>query len=304
MSAPLELPRTPRPARPALPSAARAGLLAAGLLFAACAPEQVDMNVHDIFSGDSARYALQTQMPPATLAALGGFLPADTWPSDAPPLLLDVQVIAENKIDLAGSNIIVTDYSGLRLHWAQLVATALSDGPLAPVPTKVEMYVGPASSTSLTDPGVLPLAAGALPETLPAASCDAGLGCLASDAGSSDAGTSDAGDADAGSSDAGAPDAGLADAGTADAGAADAGSPVDAGAGDAGTSAGSSDAGVAGQTLVFSADAQLALQKLVFAGQPFALFVVLHIPIDTATNPALPTGGADLSFDVQFELAR
>jgi len=295
MSAPLELPRTLRPALPARPLAALAGLLVAGLFLAGCAPEQVDMNVHDIFSGDSARYALQTQMPASTLAALGGFLPADTWPADAPPLLLDVQVIAENKIDLAGSNIIVTDYSGLRLHWAQLVATALSNGPLAPVPTKVEMYVGPASSTSLTDPGVLPLAAGAFPETLAAASCDGGLGCLASDAGS-DGGSSDAGDADAGAADAGSSDAGAADAGTPDAGGADAGT-ADAGAG-------SSDAGVAGQTLVFSADAQLTLQKLVFAGQPFALFVVLHIPIDTATNPALPTGGADLSFDVQFELAR
>lgn len=49
-------------------SVARAPLALAALVLsglAACAPEKVDINVHDIFTGDAARYALQNQMPAA-----------------------------------------------------------------------------------------------------------------------------------------------------------------------------------------------------------------------------------------------
>src|SRR5277367_692032 len=115
--------------------------LPAGLL--ACAPERVDMNVHDIFTSDAARYALQTQMAPALLASVGGYLPTDVWPSDAAPLLVDLQVIAENKIDLAASGIDISPYSGLRLHWTELIVGSTSEGPLSPQPTKIELYIGP-----------------------------------------------------------------------------------------------------------------------------------------------------------------
>jgi hypothetical protein len=276
-------------------SVARAPLALAALVLsglAACAPEKVDINVHDIFTGDAARYALQNQMPAALLAQVGGYLPVATWPPAAAPLLLDVKVVAQNKIDLAGSQIVPGDYSGIRMHWTTLVASQLTQtGPLTPKPTQIELYVGPAAATSITDTGVIPLASGAYPDKLLGQSGDGGT------TSSADAGT-DGGVVtcgllceDAGSPDAGAPDAGSHDAGSGDAGSADAGS-------------GAADAGASGQTLVFTSDAQLGLGKLVFANQPFSLFVVVHMPIDTATNPTLPTGGADLLFDIQFELAR
>ena len=281
-------------------------LIGLAALAAGCAPERVDMNVHDIFTGDAARYALQTQMSPAQLASVGGFLPADTWPSDVPPLLLDVQVVAENKIDLAASNIDVSGFSGLRLHWVQLVATPLSDGALTPTPTKVEIYVGPSTATSITDPGVLPLASGAYPDPL-AASMDCDGGCTLDDDGGIIVGPVDgldAGDLDGGTSI--APDAGTGSRHFDDGGPDDAGSD-DAGVDDAGTFDGGSSllgSTALGQTLVFSEDAQTTLQSVVFSGQPFSLFVVLHLPIDSASNPSLPTGGADLLFDIQYELAQ
>jgi hypothetical protein len=269
-------------------SVARAPLVLAALVLsglAACAPERVDINVHDIFTGDAARYALQNQMPAASLAQVGGYLPVATWPSSAAPLLLDVKVVAQNKIDLAGSQITPGDYSGIRMHWTTLIASQLNQtGPLTPKPTQIELYVGPAAATSITDTGVIPLASGAYPDKLSGYSGDGGTTSTA------DAGT----DAGPPPSDAGPHDAGSGDAGSADAGSADAGS----------AGSGAVDAGVSGQSLVFTSDAQLGLGKLVFANQPFSLFVVLHMPIDTATNPTLPTGGADLLFDIQFELAR
>jgi hypothetical protein len=264
-------------------SVARAPLVLAALVLsglAACAPEKVDINVHDIFTGDAARYALQNQMPAASLAQVGGYLPVATWPSAAAPLLLDVKVVAQNKIDLAGSQIAPGDYSGIRMHWTTLIASQLNQtGPLTPRPTQIELYVGPATATSITDTGVIPLASGAYPDRLSGYAGDGGT------TSSADAGT-DGGVISCGllCEDAGSPDAGAPDAGSHD--------------------AGSADAGVSGQTLVFTSDAQLGLGKLVFANQPFSLFVVLHMPIDTATNPTLPTGGADLLFDIQFELAR
>ncbi len=237
--------------RPNLARFAPVTLATVAALASACAPERVDMNVHDIFTSDAARYALQMKMAPELLSAVGGFLPADGWPASAPRLLLDLPIVAENKIDLAGANIDTSAYSGLRPHWAQVIVSSPDGTQLTPTPTMIELFVGPSSATSITDPGVAPLASGAYPETMTsmAGGCDAGpLGgtCAPTDGGWT-------------------------------------ASP---------------------QTLIFGADAQLALQQFIFAKTPFAIFVVLHLPIDSAVNSAMPLGAADLLFDVQFEMAR
>jgi hypothetical protein len=237
--------------RPNLARFAPVALATLSALSLGCAPERVDMNVHDIFTSDAARYALQTKMPPDLLTAVGGFLPTDAWPATAPRLLLDLPIVAQNKIDLSGAGIDTSPYSGLRPHWAQVIVSSPDGTQLTPTPTMIELFVGPSSATSITDTGVSPLASGAYPETM----------------------TSTAADCDAGP-------AGGACAPT-----------------DGGWTA-------APQTLIFGADAQLALQQYVFAKEPFSIFVVLHLPIDSAVNPAMPLGGADLLFDVQFEMAR
>ena len=232
-----------------------AALFALSAASLACAPEKVDMNVHDVFTADAALYALQSSLPASTLAAVGGSIPNGTWPASAQPLLLDLPLVAENKIDFTAAGIDTSAYSGIRMHFAQLTVAAPAGVPLSPTPTWVELFIGPASATAITDPGVAPLASGAYPLQLSADSTDGGCG-------------SD-------------PAAGVC-------------------APDAGGAAASAPA----QSLVFAADAQLDLQTRVFAATPFAIFVVLHLPIDSALDASLPAGEADLSFDVQFEMAR
>ncbi len=273
----------PSPTRLAVIALAAAGL-------SACAPERVDVNVHDIFTGDAARYALQAQMSPSLLAQVGGFLPA-TWPADAPRLLANVTVAAQNKVDLASSNLDTSPYSGLRIHWASLNAYPVDGAPLAPRPTDVQLYLGPTSATSISDPAVLPLASGAFPDL--SAFADAGVTIPVSNGRSFDDGGVTCGlecGADAGAPvDAGPPMTGLDGGGAQDAGASSGGTEPDGGT---------------VQLLVLAADAQLNLSKFVFAGQPFSIFVVVHYAIDSEQSLELPSGSDDLQFDIQFELAR
>ena len=153
----------------------RAALAAcAALGLAGCGPQPVEIRTTHTFSGPLAKAALEQQMPPALLKAVGGQVP-DVWPAGAPRLLLDLLLTSRGQLDLAGGGVDPTKFGALRVKTVRAQST-LPAGLLRPEPAEYLLFAGPLGSASLSAPGVLRIARGAFPSpnTCSGACTDAG----------------------------------------------------------------------------------------------------------------------------------